>query len=144
MAIIEGVTVDWRSSPRIITVPSPLTEITITDLQDTLLDIEDSDEGILWPHLRNTAGGEDLGGGVFVSLTMELQNAKLAFEARGGPDYVACVVSGGNLVAVDDVGDSADPIQPTDYTQVTIAQSASATSLDTDSLSLVKFLALQE
>jgi hypothetical protein len=82
MAIIPGVTVNWQLSPRVITIPSAFTEITIEDLQDTLLDLEDDVEGILWPTLRETSGGEDLGGGVFVGWTMELQNAVIAPEGR--------------------------------------------------------------
>lgn len=80
MAIIAGTTVNWRTSPRIITIPDGVTEVTIDDLQDTLLDLEDDEEGMLWEHLRNTSGGEDLGGGVSVGITMELQNAKLSFS----------------------------------------------------------------
>ena len=58
MAIISGVTIDFTLSPRVITIPTTETAVTITDLQDTLLDLEDDDEGILHPHLRNTSGGE--------------------------------------------------------------------------------------
>jgi hypothetical protein len=82
MAIVSGVTVNFTTSPRIITIPDPLTEITVEDLQDTLLDIEDDDEGMLYDHLRNTSGGEDLGGGTSVGFTMELQDAQVAFEPR--------------------------------------------------------------
>lgn len=85
MAIIAGVTVNWVVSPRIITVPVTETEVTIFDLQDTLLDLEDSEEGIVWPYLREFSGGEDLGGGVSVGYTMELQNAQLQFAARPTP-----------------------------------------------------------
>ena len=55
-----------------------------------------------------------------------LQNAKIAFEARDGldvPPEVLCTISGGNLVALDDVGASMSPVSPTAYTQVVIAQS---------------------
>lgn len=82
MAIISGTTVNWALSPRVITISSPNTSVTIEDLQDTLLDLEDSEEGIIFPHLRNLSGGEDLGGGTTVGFTMELQNAQVAFEAR--------------------------------------------------------------
>lgn len=82
MAIISGTIVAWHLSPRIITIPAPIIEATIEDLQDTLLDLEAQEEGMVWPHLRNTSGGESLGGGVSVGLTMELQNAQLQFEGR--------------------------------------------------------------
>jgi len=82
MAIISGVTVNWVVSPRIITIPDTVNEVTIFDLQDTLLDLEDSEEGIIWPYLRELSGGEALGGGVTVGYTMELQNAQVQFEGR--------------------------------------------------------------
>lgn len=82
MAIINGVTVNWRLSPRVVTIPTSETTVTIEDLQDTLLDLEDDDEGMLWPHLRETSGGEALGGGTFVGWTMELQDAQIAFAPR--------------------------------------------------------------
>lgn len=82
MAIIPGVTVNWELSPRVITIPVAQTSVTVEDMQDTLLDLEDDEQGMLFPHLRNTSGGEDLGGGVSVGWTMELQNAVIAFAPR--------------------------------------------------------------
>ena len=83
MAIIPGVVVDWRLSPRVITLPIAVTSIAVEDLQDTLLDLEAQEtDGILFPHLRNTSGGEALGGGVSVGFTMELQDAVTAFAPR--------------------------------------------------------------
>ena len=46
MALIPNVTVNWQLSPRVITIPD-VTEITIEDLQDTLLLLEWEEEGIL-------------------------------------------------------------------------------------------------
>lgn len=85
MAIIAGTVVTWTVSPRIITIPYPITEATIEDLQDTMLDLEATEEGMVWPHLRNLSGGESLGGGVTVGLTMELQNAQVQFQGRTTP-----------------------------------------------------------
>ncbi len=82
MSIIPGVKVNWRLSPRVITVPKAETQVVIADYQDTLLDLEDNDEGILHDDLRATSGGEDLGAGVTVGWTMEMQNAITAFEPR--------------------------------------------------------------
>lgn len=82
MAIIAGTTVNWALSPRVITIPLADTSITVDDLQDTLQDLEDDEAGMVWPHLRNTSGGEDLGGGVTVGLTIELQNAQVSFTPR--------------------------------------------------------------
>src|SRR3989304_4614580 len=128
MAIRNDLSVNWEVSPRIITVAAPSVTITIQDLHDTCRDIEDNlPESTPFDHLIDSAGKEPLGGGVLVGVTATLQNAKLAFEARPGPDFVSCTVFGGNVVAVDANGVNMDPIQTTAYTQVTIAQSSSAT-----------------
>lgn len=127
MAIRTDFTYDMESSPRIITVAAPSTEVTIQDLHDTIVSFEDSIEGGQYPRLIQSSGKEDLGGGVLVGVTSTLQNAKLAFEARGGPAYTQCRVSGGNIVAVDDVGATIPAIEPTAFTQVIIANSSSAT-----------------
>lgn len=127
MAIRSDVTVDFSVSPRIIQVASPSTSIVIQDLHDTLRDIEDNIWNMSYPKLINSFGKQALGGGSLVGITSELQNAKLAFEARPGPSYILCTVSGGNLVAKDSSGVSMNPIQPTAFTQVVISQSSSAT-----------------
>jgi hypothetical protein len=101
VTIIAGTTVDWTVSPRIITIPSPLVEVTIEDLQDTLLDLEDDEEGIIFPFLRKTSGGEALGGGVTVGLTMEQQNARLSFAARTTPAETGTATSTGTTILVD-------------------------------------------
>lgn len=98
MAIIPGVTVDWSLSPRVIIIPIPITEAVVADMQDTLLDIEDSDEGICFPKLRDCSGGQDLGGGVYVGWTIQLNNAKIMFEGRTEP------CDGGTATANDSSG----------------------------------------
>jgi len=109
-------------------VDAPSTEITIQDLYDTCKWLEATQGGMDDPVLIEAAGKENLGGGVFVGLTATLQNALLAFEGRPGPTYEQCKVSGGNLVAVDDVGSyQSSPIAPTPFTQVLATNSSSAT-----------------
>ena len=99
MAIIPGVTVDWRLSPRVATIPATEVSITVEDLQDTFLDLEAQEtDGMLFPHLRNTSGGESLGGGVTVGWTMELQNAVTAFAPR------TASVSSGTVTTADATG----------------------------------------
>lgn len=98
MAIISGVTVDFTKSPRIITIPTATTSVDMEDYQDTLLDIEDDVEGILWEDLRETSGGQDLGGGVQVGWTMEMQNAITAFAPR------TASVSSGTITTADSDG----------------------------------------
>lgn len=213
MAIISGTTVAWYLSPRIITIPVAQTEITIEDLQDTLQALEESEEGMVWKHLRNTSGGESLGGGTTVGYTMELQNAQVSFVARTTPlesgtittggtttltdstatfqtnnvglgdlvmnvtdgsqatvisvtsetdltctsltggtdndfditdvyrvyDIVQCRVTGGNLVAVDNLGAEISPIFPTFGTQVLATASSSATTANLISLNFATY-----
>jgi len=139
MTVRSDISVDWYSSPRIITVASPSTEITLQDLVDTIRSIEDDLINTSYDHLLNAAGKDDLGGGVYVGITVTLQNAKLAFEARPGPDFVQCNVSGGNLVAVDSSGNNIDPIQTTAYTQVVRTSSSSATLQEEESIQYSSF-----
>ena len=126
MAVISGVTVDFSVSPRIITVPDTLSTISIQDLHDTLRTIEDEPTNMGYDHLTDSVGKADLGGGIQTSITMTLQNAKLAFADRAGPGFVQCTVTGGNLVAVDANQASIDPIQTTDFTQIVTSRSTEA------------------
>jgi len=127
MTIRTDVTVDWSTSPRVIEVAAPSTEITIQDLHDTCKYFEDTLEGMCHPHLVESAGKEFLGGTTYVGITATLQNAVLQFEARGGPTWTLCSISGGNLVAVDSGGSIIDPRNPTAYVSVDRTASASAT-----------------
>ena len=117
--------VDWFSSPRIITVLAPLTEISVQEISDQIKDIEDEPANLAFPILILTFGKQPLGGGSFVGITAVLQNATIAFEARPGPTEEAMTINGGNLVAVDEAGSTINPISPTAFTQVTIQQSTS-------------------
>lgn len=134
-------------SPRIIEVQAPTTEISIQVLSDLIKDWEDEPADLTYPILVKTFGKQTLGGGIYVGITAELQNAKVSFQARAGtddPPEVLCTISGGNLVAVDANGASMNPVYPTAYTQVVIAQSSSATIAtppsDTNLLYLVESL----
>lgn len=144
MSIITGVTVDFATSPRIITIPIPITLVTLQDLHDTLRDIEDEPNVIQYLHLIDSAGKENLGGGLAVGITSTLQNAKVAFAARPGPTTIQCILRGGNLVAVDSVGADLDPVEPTAFTQVVRELSSSGVSLDIGALTLAQFVALSE
>lgn len=125
MTVRSDLQFDWISSPRIITVLAPSTEITIQDLVDTCRVNEDLN--LQYPKIINANGKDSLGGGVFVGITATLQNAVLAFEARPGPTFIQCNVQGGNLVAVDVNDDNIDPILTTAYTQVVRTSSSSST-----------------
>jgi hypothetical protein len=124
------ISIDFESSPRIITILAPTTEVTVQELVNALRDAEDDPLNMEHDHLISAAGKEPLGGGVSVGITVTLLNAKVAFEARLGPDYIQCEISGGNLVAMDENGVPMSPIQPTAFTQVVRASSSSATLME--------------
>jgi hypothetical protein len=127
MVVRNDVVFDWGSSPRVITVLDPASEITVQDLLDTCREAEDDLPNLVYGQIISAAGKENLGGGTRVGITVTLLNAVLAFQERPGPNYVQCQVSGGNIVAIDDNGDDISPIQPTAFTQVRVTASSSAT-----------------
>ncbi len=133
MSVRNDVTVDWSTSPRIITVASPSVTISIQDLNDTLRNLEANiAPGLQFSSLCIVTGKNDLGGGVLVGITLLLLNAALAFAARPGPTYTQCTVTGGNLIAQDVNGVRVTSISPTAFTQVVISQSTSAALLTGD------------
>lgn len=102
MTTRTDLTVAWELSPRIITVAAPSVELTLQDLVDTLRVLEDDlDEGLAFDHLINTAGKEDLGGGVLVGISATLQNAQIAFEPRVTPDENGTATSTGTTTLID-------------------------------------------
>src|SRR3990167_8250709 len=115
---------------RLIQVDKPQVEVTIQDLLNQIRDYEEMLINLDYGHIANAYGKQPLGGGSFVGITLELiNNWRIAFEARDGIEEgggtILCTVSGGNLVAVNDYGNN--PIYPTAFTQVVIAQSSSPT-----------------
>lgn len=89
MAELSDLWVNWTTIPRIIWVNAPRTELTVQDLIDTI-------RGVLEYHLdamddptliSDFGGKQDLGGGTAVGLTLELNNAVVAFEARSTEFY---------------------------------------------------------
>jgi len=84
MAELTELWVDWVNTPRIIWVGAPTTEVTVQDLIDTIRGRLEVDMGALDdPTLISEAGGKQfLGGTTYVGLTLELNNAVVAFEAR--------------------------------------------------------------
>lgn len=127
MSVRTDITVNWYSSPRIITVAAPSVELTMQDLVDTARMLEAGINTMDDGHLVDAAGKESLGGGVLVGITVTLKNAKVAFEGRGGPTYTQCNISGGNLVALDVAEAEMSPIEATAFTQIVLANSSSAT-----------------
>jgi hypothetical protein len=201
------ITVFPNYSPRIIRVDSPATEITLQELFNLIREWEHDPENMSYEYLISGSGKEDLGGGVTVGITAQLNNAKVMFEERpdsldsgtatasdsqgevltddtaqfvtdgliyagctvvneasdamavivdiisdtqlrhlplsGGGSWTAseaytiypnvqCSITGGNLVAVDDVGDVMSPVLPSPNTQIKMALSSSATIAELD------------
>lgn len=139
MVTRNDVIVDWHLSPRIITVESPSTEIIIQDLHDTLRDLEQEIDNIIYTSIVSTAGKEPLGGGVTVGLTATLLDAQLSFEKRtdefdsgtatggsvitlvdAGADFVATGVLRGDLIANFTDGSHSTVIAVTDSTNLSI------------------------
>ena len=86
-------------TPRLIFVPSlDGTEITMQELVTQVRDWEDEPSNLAYPYVMRASGKEDLGGGVTVGITTQLQNAKLAFEQR------AVSVSAGTVTTIDTGG----------------------------------------
>jgi hypothetical protein len=203
-------------SPRIIEIPEPQTEVGVQELHDAIRAWEDSFEGMSYPYLITTAGGENLGGEVTVGLTATLLNAQVYFPPRSTPidnnetcttadtngrtlisststfitdslvrgDVVynsttgsmsvilsidsetqishlpltggtrndwqvgdsittynnpQCNISGGNLVAVDDIGDDISPVLNSPLAQVIRTAASSATLQEQDAIQFASF-----
>lgn len=122
------VTLTFDKVNEIITVDISEIEATIQDLHNAIKDWEDNLQNCEIAKICDSYGKQQLVGGIYVGLTMVLYDWKLAFAARGGPDWVECVISGGNLVRYDTVAEGyTSPIEPTAYVSVTISSSSSAT-----------------
>ena len=220
MATRNDVNADYQPSPRVVEVAAPSTELTVQDLVDTLRVSEEAFvEGLAFDKLIDAAGKEDLGGGVLVGITANLQDAQVSFEARRTPaetgtvttgsgagtnglqtfedaaadfvtadiargslvinftdnsvadvyevvnattlttrtlvngsgntfdvadDYqvfniIQCNISGGNLVAEDDVGAQLSPVVPTAFTQIVRTASSSATLSESQDIQYASF-----
>lgn len=121
----------------IITVLAPDTSITIQELIDGIRDMEDEYIAMAYGHIADAYGKQDLGNGVKVGISLVLMSPwRVAFEARPGPDTVSCRIDGGNLVG----GLNGNPIAPTAFTQVTMANSSSATISTPNDTGNLKYL----
>ena len=93
MATREDVVLDFEPSPRIAIVDSPSVEFVVQDIVDTLRKREDTFRGQTETKLINASGKEDLGGGVAVGITAELQDTQIAFEGRTAPAETGTVTT---------------------------------------------------
>jgi hypothetical protein len=85
--------VTTHTSPRLIKIPAPTTTVSVQDLSDAIKDWEDEPANLSYQRLVSTSGKEDLGGGVTVGITAELQNAQVYFEARTTSDSSGTVTT---------------------------------------------------
>lgn len=121
-------TLSFDKINKIITVDAPDTEITIQELINLIRDWEDELENLETPKVADASGKEGLGGGVSVGITVTLIDWYLTFEARSGPTWELCSISGGNLVRYDTgTLTYGNPISPSAYTTITLTSSSSAT-----------------
>ena len=116
MAERSDITTDWgvfdRTSPRLITVGSPSTALVIQDLVDTLRsntlpagEADDSLDNMDDDFILNAEGKVPVQPTLQTGITATLQNAKLLFAARAGPDTILCTITRGNLVSfLEDAG----------------------------------------
>lgn len=107
----------------IIEVPAPDTTLDMQYLINQIRDVEDElSPGMAYSKIADASGKDDLGGGVYTAITVRLlDNWRIRFEARPGPETVQCFIVGGNLVG----GPGGNPIAPSAYTQVIQQSSAS-------------------
>jgi len=130
MSARADITIDWNVSPRVMTVADPSVALLTQDLHDTARVLEQSERGMTEDSIINSAGKEDLGGGLFVGITTTLQDTVVGFAARGGPTFIRCTITEGNIVAVDTVPAAISPIETTAFTHIVLENSTSAALLD--------------
>lgn len=117
MSILDAMTIDWSVSPRIILFPNTIGEIAIQDLIDTLRTEEGKLENAGYKTIVRASGKQSLTASLLVGITCTLLNAQLEFLVPGGPT-VRRDIKGGNLLAIDDMDVSMNPILNTQFTQV--------------------------
>jgi len=139
MAIRNDFTIDWGVSPRIITIAAPSTACSMQDLIDTLRFKEAEPEAMDNPPIVDASGKEVLDTTNKVGLTVTLQNAKIGFEARPGPDWLQCLLDGGNVVAIDVDGVPIDEVANNAFVNVKTTKSASATLQEQDALQYASY-----
>jgi len=132
-----AISVDPMVSPRIIIIPeTDGNNIAVQNLVNQIREWEHELLNLGYDKLLSASGKEELGGSTLVGITAKLENAKLKFEGRESPTL--CNVSGGNLVAVDSSGNVIFPIEPSDNVTVQLAQSSSATLIQSSDIGAIK------
>ncbi len=144
--------ITFIKNEKIILITIPQTTVTIQELLNAIRDYEDEITTMDIPHLADASGKENLGGGVFVGITLELlDNWRIKFQDRcsevcddpsyTGDSFVQCSVTGGNIVTTNDFNNST--IAPSGCTQVTITSSSSATIAELEIANLQQLIEMQ-
>lgn len=100
MANRDDVTVDFELSPRLAEIALPSQSISAQDGHDTLASDQETPEGMNHPQLVESAGKEDLGGGVSVGITLTAQNVQWAF-GRTDPRCSGSVTTTNATILID-------------------------------------------
>jgi len=107
-------TVDWETSPRIITIADSVVIGDAQDLYDTLMHYEALPENMDNPNIVIASGKEELASlgssTTSVGLTVVLLNARYKFANRS--TQTECVMTGGNVLANDVSGNKMYPVEP--------------------------------
>jgi hypothetical protein len=109
---------------RVIRINLPETEASIQDILNQIRDYEDELDFLDYGHIANAYGKQSLGSGAYVGITLELiNNWRIQYQDRAAGPTVTAYITGGNLVAINDYDNN--PVKPSDYVTVVIAQSTS-------------------
>lgn len=129
--------IEFDYDNNLINITSPQDTLICQDLIDAIRTEEASERGITYQQIATSSGKEDLGGGVYVGLTINLISPwQVKFW---GGNYIA-KISGGNLVG----GILGDPVAYSAGVQVLLVQSASSTIVVTsDGLNAAQAALLQ-
>ena len=116
---------------RLIIVPITQTEIGIQALINEIRVYEALLHSMDLLQMLKAYGKQDLSGGLYVGITMELlDNWRIKFADRLGPNFVQCSISGGNIVAYDSSGVQQHPLESSNFVFATIIGSSSATLIE--------------
>jgi hypothetical protein len=97
MAVLD--TVEFHIDAKHIHIPSSITQVSIQDLYDTIREFEEDNPQV---NVIATAGGKEiLNPTTRVGVTLTLWGWLIEFEARAGPTWTLCSITGGNIVAND-------------------------------------------
>jgi hypothetical protein len=96
----SDISVQFTLDPRLAEIDAPSVEVSVQDSHDTLTGRQDSVEGMRFPDLVDTAGGESLGGGTTVGLTTSLLNVQYAFS-RTASRCSGTVTTGDSILLID-------------------------------------------